>query len=169
MSEEGGVLSCPWPNNSITKSSFSNWDYYGGGGGLRINMARNRYIRVRMRITDYGTDYTTLNPWLGRVYWGVSDASKVSPYPWGSSQNNTLPGSMDVSDPEFDGSDWKVVEWKVGDNRAGVSGAYSSWVQTAALGYDVTSLRFDFWSYPDDAGSDSKVNFDIDYINIEGE
>jgi len=180
ISQSSGILNCPWPDNSSLTTSFTNWQFYSGGSGLNINMSQNRYVRMKIRINNFGTSntasssyYPTALPWFGTLYWGVSDPFLINPYPFGADQNRTLPGLMKISDPNFvygsTPTDWKILEWKVGDDSAGESNSASSWVNTAALGYKVRSLRFDLWAYPEDVDSEDKLDFDIEYIKVESE
>jgi hypothetical protein len=194
--EDVKILRCPWPAdtfygpdppNTATPVAYNGntpffmfWNYYGGGGNPKINMPKNRYVVVKMRVTSWGDNYPALyesdDPWHGFLYAGVTDpdidGNVDKPYPFGTAQ---APFSIVnvLKNPGFTGKDselnqWKTLVWDVMDDSAGVqdSTSGSSWVQSAALGFEITCFRFDFFAYGSSVGNQNKVAFDIEYIKF---
>jgi hypothetical protein len=190
ISESGGILSCPWPPDTGGQSrgvtsiplayngntaSLNFWDYMGGGGNPQINMSKNRYLQVKMRVTDWGYDYPAIyasdDPWHGFVFIGVTPTPEKAAYPWGTGNDRFAVGMYSTGNPGFTGDPdelnvWKYATWDLMDDSAGESGQQSSWVESAALGFNVTTFSLPFFKYPDSTGDQAKVAFDIEYIKF---
>ena len=103
---------------------------------------------MRMRIKDPGTD-TQQNSWLGKLFWGSTDASAVSPYPFEVSKSETVPS------PNFNtmGDPWHILTWDLS--------SHDSWKNQGT----VTALRFDLFEY--ESTTTTKKVIEIDWIRIE--
>ena len=189
ISVTDGILSCPWPPDTTgnttdspiaynrNSASLEFWDSIGGGGNPEINMVKNRYVIMEMRVTSWGDNYPAIyaeeDPWVGHLYCGVTDPSVGNnPYPFGYGNS---PNSIQqvLSNPGFTGDPselnvWKTLVWNVMDNNAGEynNRSGSSWVQSAALGFNVTCYRFDLFKYGDSVGNQAKVAFDVKSIKF---
>lgn len=189
ISVSTGILSCPWVPDTTANTtdspiaynanqcSLEYWDWLGGGGNPKINMVKNRYVIMEMRVTSWGDNYPAIyaeeDPWAGVLYCGVTDPSIGNyPYPFGYGNS---PNSIQqvLSNPGFTGDSselnvWKTLVWDVMDNNAGEYNdrSGSSWVQSAVFGFNVTCFRFDLFIYGDSVGNQAKVAFDVRSIKF---
>ena len=194
ISVSAGILSCPWVPDTTgattdspiaynaNQCSLEYWDWTGGGGNPKINMVKNRYLTMEMRVTSWGDNYPALylsdDPWFGIVYCGVTNPSIGNyPYPFGI-QSSPYSTKFQIDNPGFTGevselNVWKTLVWDVMDMSAGksefgdaVNGTISSWVQSAVFGFNVTCFRFDLFKYGDSVGNQAKVAFDVKSVKF---
>jgi hypothetical protein len=191
ISESDGILSCPWPPDTkpypdsgdlvsppeynADSASLQFWDYIGGAGNPQISMSKNRYMQVKMRVTDWGDDYPAIyasdDPWNGFVYIGVTPTPGEAVFPFGTGNDRFAVGMYSTGNPGFTGDPdelnvWKYATWDLMDDSAGDSAAQSSWVESAALGFNATCFAIPFFKYPDSVGDQAKVAFDVEYIKF---
>ena len=129
-----------------TSAGLVNYEYYSGGGGLSVDASVYKFVRVRMRIVDRGTD-TQDNAWDGAFRWYIGDPSIYLETPFDQNPPRFVPS------PDFNamGDPWHIITWDMRN--------VSDWAGT------VTGASFDFFEYT--STTTTKKLIEVDYIRFE--